>query len=158
MLADRIELQAAYLRAWNDHDPAAVASFFTADALYVDHGAGQTASGREEILRHVETVLTAFPDLEFELLKSTHGPDFSCGEWRATMTHLGDFDGLAATGRRLESSGVDVATLNGDDRLTRVTSYYDGAALMRQLGLLPGRGSRTERLLLRAASLLPSRP
>ena len=157
-MANRVELQDAYLRAWNEHDPEAVAAFFTDDAVYADHGAGTEAVGREEIHRHVETVLTAFPDLEFELLKSTHGPDFTCGEWRATMTHLGDFDGLAATGRRLESSGVDVATINGDDRLTRVTSYYDGAALMRQLGLLPGRGSRTERLLLRAASLLPNRP
>jgi steroid delta-isomerase-like uncharacterized protein len=154
----RIELLDAYLGAWNAHDPRAVAEFFTADAVYADHGAGQEACGREEILRHVEAVIHAFPDLEFELIKATHGADFTCGEWHARMTHLGDLYGLRATGRRLESSGVDVATLNSDGGVTRLTSYYDGAAIMRQLGLLPDRGSRTERLLLRAASLLPKRP
>ena len=153
----RVELQDAYLGAWNSHDPAAVADFFTPDAVYADHGAGQEASGRDAILRHVEAVLNAFPDLEFELVKSTHGSDFTCAEWRARMTHLGDLFGLAPTGRSVESSGVDVASLDENDGLIRVTSYYDGAAIMRQLGLLPGRGSRTERLLLRAASLIPRR-
>jgi steroid delta-isomerase-like uncharacterized protein len=158
VIAERVELQAAYLGAWNAHDPQAVAAFFEADAVYADHGAGTEAVGYEAILRHVEDVVTAFPDLEFELLKSTHGPDFTCGEWRARMTHRGELFGLAPTGRRLESSGVDVATLNPEGMLIRVTSYYDGAAIMRQLGLLPGRGTRAERLLLRAASLLPKRP
>ena len=158
MLEERLELQTAYLGAWNAHDPAAVAAFFAADAVYADHGAGTEAAGYEAILRHVEGVMTAFPDLEFELLKSTHGPDFTCGEWRARMTPGGDLFGLAPTGGRLESCGVDVATLNPDGLLIRLTSYSDGAAVMRQLGLLPGRGSRTERLLVRAASLLPKRP
>jgi hypothetical protein len=36
-------------------------------------------------------------------------------------------------------------------------SYYDGAAIMRDLRLLPRRGSRLERLLAPAASLLARR-
>jgi hypothetical protein len=39
----------------------------------------------------------------------------------------------------------------------RLDSYYDGAGIMRQLGLLPARGSRLERGLLRAASLVRRR-
>ena len=158
VVEQRIELQDAYLEAWNSHDPPAVAAFFTPDAVYADHGAGQTAAGYEEILRHVESVLAAFPDLRFEFLKSTHGPDFTCGEWRA------DDDpprrplraGPDRPPPRVQ--GVDIANLNEDGLVTRLTSYYDGAALMRQLGLLPDRGSRTERILLRVASLLPRRP
>ena len=49
--------------------------------------------------------------------------------------------------------GVDVATLDDDGQITHLVSYYDGAALMRDLGLLPRRGSRAERALLRLASL-----
>jgi hypothetical protein len=57
----------------------------------------------------------------------------------------------------VESSGVDVATLDGAGRIIRLDSYYDGAEIMRALGLLPARGSRVERALVRAASLVPRR-
>jgi steroid delta-isomerase-like uncharacterized protein len=156
-IAERQELQSAYLEAWLSHDPAAVTGFFTADAVYDDHGIGETASGQSEIRSHVERVMTAFPDLRFELTRTSHGDDFSCGEWRATMTHLGELSGLAPTGRRLRCEGVDVARLRGG-RIAHLVSYYDGARLMRDLGLLPARGSRMERVLLSAASLLRRRP
>ncbi|MGH7721189.1 MAG: hypothetical protein ACREON_20405, partial [Gemmatimonadaceae bacterium] len=71
--------------------------------------------------------------------------------------HSGALDGLKATGRRVTSAGVDVATLDNEDRIAHLVSYYDGAEIMRQLALLPPRGSRVERALLRAASVLPRR-
>jgi hypothetical protein len=64
---------------------------------------------------------------------------------------------LPATGRSVTSAGVDVATLDGEGRILHLVSYYDGAAIMRELGLLPGRGSRLERALVRAVSMLPRR-
>jgi hypothetical protein len=57
----------------------------------------------------------------------------------------------------VESSGVDVATVDDEGRIVRLDSYYDGAEIMRSLGLLPGRGSRLERALVRSASLLKRR-
>jgi hypothetical protein len=72
------------------------------------------------------------------------------------MTHRGEIDGLAATGKLVESGGVDVATLDPEDRITHLASYYDGAEIMRDLGVLPARGSWAERLLVQVASL-PSR-
>jgi hypothetical protein len=51
---------------------------------------------------------------------------------------------------------VDVAALDDEGRITHLVSYYDGAAIMRQLGLLPGRGSRLEQALVQLRSL-PSR-
>jgi hypothetical protein len=74
------------------------------------------------------------------------------------MTHSGDLEGLRATGRRVSSAGVDVATLDDQGRITHLVSYYDGAAIMRELGVLPAHGSRLERALVRAASILPRRP
>ena len=70
------------------------------------------------------------------------------------MTHTGTFEGLAPTGRVVESAGVDAATLDGEGRIRHLASYYDGAEIMRDLGLLPARGSRTEGALVRAASAL----
>jgi steroid delta-isomerase-like uncharacterized protein len=147
----------AYLGAWNERDAERIASFFADDAVYEDHGAGATALGPEGIRDHAARVHAGFPDLRFELVRAAHGDDFTAGEWRSVMTHLGDFEGLAATGRVVESSGVDVATLDGEGRIVRLDSYYDGAEIMRDLGLLPARGSRVEKALVRAASLFRRR-
>ena len=151
--ADRERLQADYLAAWNDRDAARIASFFTTDAVYDDRGAGEVARGRAEIQAHASRLHAAFSDLQFELVRSAHGEDFSAGEWRSRMTHSGEIDGLAPTGRVVESAGVDVATLDGEGRIVHLVSYYDGAEIMRDLGVLPPRGSRAERILARLASL-----
>jgi steroid delta-isomerase-like uncharacterized protein len=143
----------AYVGAWNYGDADAVAAFFAVDAVYDDRGAAERAQGRGAIRAHVAAVMRAFPDLRFEIVNGAHAGEVSWGEWRAAMTHRGDLFGLAATGRRIESAGVDVARLGDDGLVTGLVSYYDGAAILRQLGLLPRRGSRLERALLRAASL-----
>jgi steroid delta-isomerase-like uncharacterized protein len=147
----------SYLDAWNSHDPAAVAAFFAPDAAYDDRGVGAVARGSEQIRAHVASVQEAFGDLRFELVRAAHGDDFTAAEWRAEMTHSGELEGLRATRRRVTSAGVDVATLDGEGQIARLVSYYDGAQIMRDLGLLPERGSRLERALLRAASLVPRR-
>jgi steroid delta-isomerase-like uncharacterized protein len=116
-----------YLQAWNGHDPAAVAAFFAPDALYDDRGAGETARGRDAIRAHAGRVMRAVPDLRFELVRVAHGADFSCAEWRCEMTHRADLFGLAATGRRACSAGIDVATLDEQELITHLVSYYDGA-------------------------------
>jgi hypothetical protein len=58
----------------------------------------------------------------------------------------------------LESGGVDVATVHADGGITHLVSYYDGAAIMRDLGVLPPRGSRAERVLARLVSLRSRQP
>jgi steroid delta-isomerase-like uncharacterized protein len=154
---DRDQLMNDYLGAWNARDAERIASFFAEDAVYNDHGAGAVARGRDGIREHAARVHAGFPDLRFELVRAAHGEDFTAGEWRSVMTHSGDFEGLAPTGRVVESSGVDVATLDTAGLIERLDSYYDGAAIMRALGLLPARGSRVERALVRASSMLRRR-
>jgi steroid delta-isomerase-like uncharacterized protein len=149
-------LMLGYLDAWNARDAERIAAFFSDDAVYDDRGAGAVARGRSEIRAHAERVHRAFPDLRFELLRAAHADDFTAGEWRSRMTHRGEIDGLAPSGRAVESSGVDLATLGPGGLIVHLVSYYDGAAIMRDLGVLPARGSRAERLLVQVASL-PSR-
>jgi steroid delta-isomerase-like uncharacterized protein len=143
----------AYLDAWNSHDPDAVAAFFAPNALYEDTGAGERPRGRDAIRDHVAAVMAAFPDLRFELVRAAHGEDFTAGEWRSEMTHTGAISGLEPSGRVVRSAGVDVATLDGEDRIAHLASYYDGAAILRDLGILPERHSRGERALVGLISL-----
>lgn len=150
---ERQQLSDAYIAAWNSHDPDAVASFFTPDAVYDDRGAAEVARGRPAIRDYVATVMTAFPDLRFDYVRRFQGDGFIGAEWTAQMTHRAELFGLRATGRRVGAAGVDIADLGEDGLVTHLVSHYDAAAMMRDLGLLPKRGSRLERTLLRAASL-----
>ena len=150
---EREQLMRDYLAAWNARDPARIASFFSEDATYDDRGAGALVRGPAKISAHAARVHAAFPDLHFELIRAAHGEDFTAGEWRSRMTHRGEIDGLAPTGRVVESGGVDVATLDSEGRIAHLVSYYDGAEIMRDLGVLPARGSRAERALALLASL-----
>lgn len=148
----REALSTGYVEAWNAHDPEAVAAFFALDAVYDDRGPGVIARGRPAIHAHVDAVLRAFSDIRFEVKRTMYGDDFVAAEWTVSMTHTGDFDGLAPTGRKLTSAGVDVATLGSGDEIAHLVSYYDGAATMRDLGLLPARHSALERMFLRGAA------
>lgn len=150
---DRDKLMDDYLAAWNRRDARGIASFFAPEAVYDDRGAGQVLNGPGEIEAHAAKVHAAFPDLHFELDRAAHGEGFTAAEWRSRMTHLGELEGLAPTGRIVESAGVDVASVDGAGRITHLVSYYDGAQILRDLGLLPARGSRAERALARLASL-----
>jgi steroid delta-isomerase-like uncharacterized protein len=154
---ERQRLRDAYLAAWNAHDPDAVAAFFAPDAVYDDRGAAEVARGRAAIRAHAATVMKAFPDLRFEYVRTFYGDGFIGAEWTAQMTHRAELFGLKATGRRVGAAGVDIADLGEDGLVTRLVSHYDGAAMMRDLGLLPQRRSRAERVMLRAASLRPRR-
>jgi steroid delta-isomerase-like uncharacterized protein len=150
----RERLARDYLGAWNSHDPEAVAAFFAEDAIYDDRGAGEVCHGRSAIRAHAAAVMSAFPDLRFELVRAAHLDSTTLAQWRCRMTHLGEYSGLAPTGRALESAGVDVAELDAGGSVRHLASYYDGAALMRDLGILPARHSRFERALVRTASLV----
>lgn len=71
-------------------------------------------------------------------------------QWWGGGTFTGSpFQGINATGRRIEIRGCDVIRLASDGRVVSNTVYYDGAAFARQIGMLPMMGSRADRLVTR---------
>jgi steroid delta-isomerase-like uncharacterized protein len=141
-----------YLDAWNAHDVDAICNCFTENASYDDWGADEHPAGQPALREYVAGILRGFPDIQFQVEKLAYGPGFTIAEWRCTMTQLGDYSGLYPSGRRLRSAGTDVATLDSRGRIAHMSSYYDGATIMRGLKLLPARRSLTERLLISMAS------
>ena len=96
------------------------------------------------MIRTFSRLQAAFSELRFELRRAAHGEDFTAGEWTATMTHSGELEGLRASGRRVSSAGVDVATLDEKGQITHLVSYYDGAQIMRALGLTQPEGASSK--------------
>ena len=101
----------------------------------------------------LEACVRAFPDYRFEepepVYVSSDRPKV-IAPWRMLGTHTGPIDppGFAPTGRELVIDGVDHWWFR-DGLVCRYRADYDSMGVSRQLGLMPERGSRTERALAR---------
>jgi hypothetical protein len=93
---------------------------------------------------------TMFPDLSFTL----PGPPLLAVDgsravqmWRLNGTFLGpDPAGFAPTGKRVDVVGLDHYEFR-DGLLCRYAAFYDVTGSGRQMGLVPERGSRGERMM-----------
>ena len=148
----------AYAAAWNSHQPERVLALMTDDVVYEDATwPGGEIRGHAGVRAFLETSWRAIPDMQVTLEKSAlldpAGPR-GARYWHATATNTGRWDppGLLATGRRIRFHGGTFLEFQ-DGKACRVRTIYDTAELLRQLGVLPKRGSKGERLACFAANL-----
>lgn len=155
---------ARWAEAWNSREPDRVLELMAEDIVYDDSAWPNTMRGHGEVREFLEHTWRAFPDLRFEL---SDGPFLHPGApsatyyWRGACTHSGPIDppGIAPTGKRVDFKGFDLHEYR-DGRVSRLVIVFDLLDTMRQLGLIPASGSRTERAiarLQRLATRLPSR-
>jgi steroid delta-isomerase-like uncharacterized protein len=128
-----------WLKAWNAHDPHAVAAMYIEDAISRDMGRDAALMGREAIAESLTTYMEAFPDICWKV--SRFGVDAERRtvylEWHAVGTHTGPYHGIPATGRSVEVDGCIVFNLSADGKIISDIGYWDVAAMLRQLGLMP---------------------
>jgi steroid delta-isomerase-like uncharacterized protein len=129
-------------------DPDAVVS--SSSPAHVEHVvAVGRFEGPQAVRGFFAEMFAAFPDFDLTIDRVLAEDDATAVQWRARATFCGEpFQGIRATGRRVEIRGVDVFEVR-DGRVVRNTVYYDGAEFARQIGLLPPKGSRRDRALLR---------
>jgi ketosteroid isomerase-like protein len=122
-----------------NQDWAGVASFFTTDAIFIDPTGRY--EGREAIQAYLEKADEPFSDGRMETSRVVQEGDTVVAEWTGWATNTGPLvlpDGteIPATGKTIEVSGVSVLTVR-DGKFATERDYFDGAALMSHLGLLP---------------------
>jgi steroid delta-isomerase-like uncharacterized protein len=120
-------------RAWNAHDPDAVAAVFSPDAEIVDVAAHETIRGRDAIRRRASDLLEAFPDFHLEQRMLLVDGTTNADRWVMTGTHEGIYYGLAPTGRRVEVDGATFSEFDDAGLVVRDTHYIDVNALLQQL-------------------------
>jgi hypothetical protein len=77
-------------------------STLTEDCVYELPQAGRSWHGHDGATRFYTELLSAFPDVHFDLRNIVIGPQGVCEEARATGTHKGPWLDRPATGRRVE--------------------------------------------------------
>jgi steroid delta-isomerase-like uncharacterized protein len=143
--------------AWNSRKPEEVAAHCTDDVVWADALTDGAERGKAAVIAYLESLWRTFPDLHFSW---PEGPYCSYDKtklachWHVTGTMLGPVEpeGFAPTGRRLEAEGTDLLELR-DGLVCDYVGFFDSRGLAQQLGILPARGSRAERIAVRLQRL-----
>lgn len=128
------DLAQAYFAAWNARDADAILAALTPEGTYEDPGTGGPIRGAA-LRAYVTGLWDAFPDLQFDGAGyGDTGPDSGASQWVMRGTNTGALRGLPPTGRTVALRGADFFTF-GAGGISRVTGYFDGGEIPRQLGL-----------------------
>jgi predicted ester cyclase len=141
-----VEVARRYFDAISRHDLDAALACWRPGSI--DHLApvGELVAP-EGMREYFSGIFAAFPNLTYEVRDTVAEGDRVAVSWRIAATFTGrPYNGILATGAQVESEGLDLVRVE-DDLIVHIDSYWDDAAVGRQLGLLPARGSGQERAL-----------
>jgi len=125
---------AEWTEAWKRRDPVALTAPYSEGAVYETMLAG-TIHGHAAIESVYRSWFSAFPDMEFEVESQLIDRAQAAVFWSQRGRHVGDFCGLAGTGRSFAIHGVFLMTLQ-DGRIASMQSLYDFTGLLLQIGVL----------------------
>jgi steroid delta-isomerase-like uncharacterized protein len=134
-LAARNKLVDEHVKAEVVHDLDAIMRTWGANPWFEDVPFAEEWYGREEIHKHYKELLGAFPDLDIQEHKRHVTDEFVILEVTVTGTHRGDWRGLPALGRRMESRVCALYSFDDEGMLELERTYYDNATIYDQLGI-----------------------
>jgi predicted ester cyclase len=117
-------------------DPAALAGLLAED-LVAHRAVGTGTLTAAEAQERAREFHAAFPDVRVAAERVVVQGDTAAVAWVAEGTHLGAFDGAAATGRRAAWEGIAIVRV-ACGRIAEYWSASDGLGLRRQLGIVDG--------------------
>ena len=135
MRAARIALVEQHVHLENEQDLEGVLRTFGSTARYDDEAWGEHYEGANGVRQFYEQLMKALPDLEIEVVRRHVTDDAVLLEVMIRGTHIGEWRGLPATGRRVEIPLCGVYTFDSEDRLAGEKIYYDRATVLGQLGV-----------------------
>src|SRR4051794_4828315 len=106
--------------------------------------------GKKEIADFVRGFLESSSDLEITINRVVTDDSRAVVEWRFRGTFDGQpFQGLEPNGKTIDLRGTDILEIE-DDKVKRLTAYYDSTSFARQVGMMPPQDSGAERAMKNA--------
>lgn len=136
MIGNKEIVRRHYEDGVNRGDTAVAVECFAPE--YVNHlpGEEKPRRGIQAWIDMFQSFRAAFPDLTTRLEDLISEGDKVAVRHRWTGTHLGDYQGVPPTGRRITFTGSDVyRVLNG--KIVEEWSEFDELGILRQIGALP---------------------
>jgi steroid delta-isomerase-like uncharacterized protein len=123
-----------FKEVWNEGRIETIRELMAPDAV----GIGELEDGGElhgpaDFVPFVERVRAAFPDIKIAVEDAFGAEDKVVLRWTATMTHRGEYLGMAATGRTVRITGMSIARI-ADKQIVEGWDNWDQLAMLKQLG------------------------
>ena len=120
--------------AWNSHDAAKIALFFTEDGVHEDIAVGNLFRGREEIKAGLAPLFSSSPDFKLEQKSFFTSGGWAAQEWVMSGTMTGSIKelGIATSGKQFSVRGSSIANLQGN-KILHNTDYWNLNSMLEQL-------------------------
>lgn len=129
----RLEVLEEHFRSEVDQQFDVTLATFNGHPRYEIIATGQIFDGDEEVLAYHRRQRTAFPDQRHENVRYHFADDSVVAEFDLLGTNLGEFYGMAPTGKAFRVPVIAVFFFEGD-RITNERIYLDSASLLTQIG------------------------
>jgi steroid delta-isomerase-like uncharacterized protein len=134
--------------AWSGKDEAAFATVCSSKIHYEDPLTSEPLEGLDQFLTHPTRLWTGFPDARLEQTGERLTNDrFVAAPCKLLGTHRAPLEGLPATNRFVVVHCIFYCEIRRN-RILRVRGFYDLYDAATQLGILPARGTMSEKALL----------
>ena len=118
-------------QGWNKGNMDALDDLISPD--FVNRTASKSNETRDGFKQRVQMIRTAFPDWEMTADEMLGEGDKVVTRWRARGTHRGSFRGIAATGKKIEVTGIAIDRVLDGKRVEGWVEW-DMLGLLQQLG------------------------
>jgi steroid delta-isomerase-like uncharacterized protein len=141
------QVASAYFDAIRERDVEAMAAVWKPGSTDYFYGMAELRVP-EDLKAWFSNLFRAFPDFVMEVEDMVAYGDKAAVRWSATGTFTGEgkFEGLAATGARVELEGLDLLTIE-DGKIVENRAYTNAMEMARQMGAMPPAGSLGEKAM-----------
>ena len=121
----------AYVRAWNQHDTAALDTLLAPDATHEDLAQNFSGKGPAAVVAFMRREIAVQPDFNWHVTNTIEDGGFVALEWTWASTYTGqDPSGRKVTKKHIAGRGSSVAEIQ-NGKIKRFTDYYDGTSFFR---------------------------
>ena len=121
----------AYVRAWNNHDSAALDTILAPNGIHEDIALNFRGTGPKEVTAFMRQAMSTEPDYKWTVTNSIEDGRFVALEWTWTSSYTGpDPTGKHVTNRHTSGRGSSFAEVE-NGKIKRFTDYYDLASYFR---------------------------
>lgn len=126
----------AWVNAYNANDPNALAGLYTVNGVFEDVPVGFRIQGKNNIQCLLEGVFKIFANVRVEPINVFSDRNWALIEYYFSATNNGFIPEPSTIGKSFKVRAITVFELKGN-KIQRSSDYYDNAAILQQLGLIP---------------------
>lgn len=131
--ANKATVSAYHTALWRDGDKGAIDRYWSPDAKV--HMTDFEGTAVDVVREDVNRYFGAFTDIQTTIEHLVADGDRVVLHWSTSGKHVGPYGEIAATGKRITMTGMDLLRLEGG-RIVECWSMWDGLSVYDQLGVL----------------------